>query len=306
MNTENEFKKRHSESHFYKYARASTARHILKEGKFLAQSPLKFNDPFDVQIGMHLDFDPSNMHNLLHEKLISIVESKNEPVFEQRTPFSEFAVKLRKAAKDGPLLNEKIKEETKPLYDTLGEKLRQDRVNYIENRMKFIKRMRTLCFTTTPDNMLMWSHYAKDHTGVVIKLKVAENESDDDPLWLAEKVVYTKKAAPLIPKDTMVDLTFGLIKTPPKHSGRELGLIKYDVWEYENEFRLWDVVNETNVDPYTIQIHPKRFEAVYFGVKTDEKEAEEIRNLALELNKDMKIFRAKKHESEFKIVFDQI
>jgi hypothetical protein len=96
-----QFKRNHSESYFYKYAKASTAKLILKEGNFLAQSPLKFNDPFDVQVGMHFGFDVQRFPELFYAKLMSLIESEAEPNFQNRNTMSTFVLRLREAHKAG-------------------------------------------------------------------------------------------------------------------------------------------------------------------------------------------------------------
>lgn len=42
---------------FFKYAPPETAIAVLKTKTIRYSSPLRFNDPFDVQSGLHFDFD---------------------------------------------------------------------------------------------------------------------------------------------------------------------------------------------------------------------------------------------------------
>ena len=91
------------------------------------------------------------------------------------------------------------------------------------------------------DNVLMWSHYADNHAGIVLKLKVAETEAEDDPLWLAEKVTYTDKAIPLMTEEEALNAILGIKKYDDRDLSRQLTCTKFDVWEYEKEWRIWDL-----------------------------------------------------------------
>lgn len=301
-----QFKRNHSESYFYKYTKASTARLILKEGNFIAQSPLKFSDPFDVQVGMHFGFDIQRFPELFYAKLMSLIEAEVEPNFENRNTISTFVLRLREAHKAGILSKEKLLKETKETVAAIGSILEENRLQFIKTREALVKRMRVLCLSQTHESVLMWSHYAEDHAGVVIKLKVAETEAEDDPLWLAEKVIYTPKAIPLMTEDEALEEVFGIKKYNVEKLSSQLACTKFNVWKDEQEWRFYDVVQEGNDANYTIGINLKRFVAIYFGIRTSDKDVAEIRELALQKNSNIEFYRARKHSSEYKLEFTRI
>lgn len=300
------FERNHHEKHFYKYVSLTTAKRILENGSFLSRCPLEFNDPFDVQTGMHFDFDIHNLHKIFFEKLAALVEAENQPIFENENDFSRFVMRIRELKKSHGFPEEKLRMETEKLISTMGASFEAARILFVQERAKLVKRIRVLCLSETFESVLMWSHYADNHTGVVLKLKVAETEAEDDPLWIAEKVTYTGQAIPLMTEKEALDEIFGIKKYDSSKLSRQLTCTKFDVWEYEKEWRIWDVVDERNKSDYYITINLKRFEAIYFGCKTEEPDIAEMKAIAMSKNNEMKFYKAKKHESEYRLKFIQI
>lgn len=300
------FDRRHQETHFYKYVSSSTAKRILENGSFLSRCPLQFNDPFDVQTGMHFDFDIHNIQELFFEKLVALVEAENQPIFKNENDISRFVLRIRELKKSHGFPKNKLREATQQRISSLGESFESARILFSTERMKLVRRMRVLCLSETFEGISMWSHYADNHAGVVFKLKVAETEAEDDPLWNAEKVVYTRKAIPLMTQDEALDEIFGLRKYDvTKLSGR-LVCTKFDAWEDEKEWRIWDLADEGNNSDYYITLNFRRFEAIYFGCKTEESVIAEIRAIAMSKNSEIKFYKAEKHESEYKLEFIKI
>lgn len=106
------FKRNHQETHFYKYVSSSTAKRILENGSFLSRCPLKFNDPFDVQIGMHFDFDIHNLPELFFEKVVALVEAENQPLLKNKNDISRFVLCIRELKKSHGFPKNKLREAT--------------------------------------------------------------------------------------------------------------------------------------------------------------------------------------------------
>src|ERR1700722_18943200 len=63
--------------------------------------------------------------------------------------------------------------------------------------MKFLKELESLrsqmgvsCFSTVPDNLIMWSHYADHHKGIFLKFDVAELQKN---FYNIQYVTYSNK-----------------------------------------------------------------------------------------------------------------
>ena len=53
----------HSQKHFFKYVTMRTARSVLKYGTLRWSAPSNFNDPFDIQFDMHVDYQERALIN---------------------------------------------------------------------------------------------------------------------------------------------------------------------------------------------------------------------------------------------------
>jgi hypothetical protein len=299
--------KRHNESHFYKYVSAESAKLVLSNNSFKGGCPLHFNDPFDVQGGLHFDFDPLKFGDYVVDRIESLVEAKEEPVFIEATPFSKAIkfIRSKKATHGYP--KEELRRITQPLIASLGVHLEIARKDIAQEKLRIVRRTRILCLCENYKSVLMWSHYADHHRGVVFKLKVAETPAEDDPLWLVEKVEYVPKAAPLMTKDQAIDQILGLRPYDViTMYAKNMTKIKFDAWAYEKEWRLWTVADEGDDEDLFIKFNPNKFEAIYFGCNCSEPNRLEIMAMGRKANNSIRFYQAKKHKYEYELEFEEI
>ena len=91
------------------------------------------------------------------------------------------------------------------------------------------KRFGICCFTEKRDNILMWTHYAKQHTGFCLEFDV--NNEFFRPSTRAIKVEYD---------GLRPELNVLRLDSYPEGKLGEVLLIKADDWEYEKEWRIVD------------------------------------------------------------------
>jgi hypothetical protein len=114
------------------------------------------------------------------------------------------------------------------------------------------------CLSGTPCSILMWSHYAQDHTGYCIQF-----EATDTPFFgRALPVLYSEKY-PFVdffntPNDVQVD---------------EIFLTKYIGWSYEEEYRIIDHENGGGLREYPKDL----MKSVIFGLRMPEDDKLRIR-----------------------------
>lgn len=102
-----------------------------------------FNDPFDCNIPVQIDLLVSNQ-----EEFEAYV-SKHNKEFEQAPPEIKEAVRK----------------------EWLTKEFREEYELFQQN--KFKEDFGVLCLTSSPDNLLMWSHYGKSHTGLCVGLDIS-------------------------------------------------------------------------------------------------------------------------------------
>lgn len=97
------------------------------------------------------------------------------------------------------------------------------------------------CFSETPSNMLMWSHYANKHTGICVEYDFSRLFSTAANTLLLP-VTYTNKR-PLFPMDKFEIGMDGKVKNSQQLPAEALSeiirslTIKSDAWAYEREWR---------------------------------------------------------------------
>lgn len=68
---------------FFKYSSVSTAIKILETSSVRYSSPLIFNDPFDIQSGLHLPFDTGSFPERVLQRIRDLVTSSTRPVVDE-------------------------------------------------------------------------------------------------------------------------------------------------------------------------------------------------------------------------------
>jgi hypothetical protein len=149
----------------------------------------------------------------------------------------------------------------------------------------------------------MWSHYAKNHSGVVLRLSCAGYE--DSPLLMAREVQYRKEMPLLFDHGRLLRYLTGQAALDGEIIMSVALLTKANDWAYEQE---WRVVYHGR-EPVALsddKFEPRQFTAVYFGCRTSEQDRKEISSLASAANPNIEMFNAKKSDREFTLVFEKI
>lgn len=150
------------------------------------------------------------------------------------------------------------------------------------------QRIGLYCLSEHNDSILMWSHYAADHSGYCLEFEA----TDDTPFFGAAQQVEYESRFPVVdffvtPRDEQVDLVF---------------LTKYEGWSYEGEWRIIDHDN----GPGTREYPPELLKSVVFGLRMPEADRAIIRAWAKRRGHPVKFFEAQRHDYQFKISIQEI
>jgi hypothetical protein len=206
--------------HYYKYINQSTLKIILKNKSIRFTNPLLFNDPMDSTIPRL---------KLNSEELIDKI--KNE-IYNEYPELKEHNSSLN------TLLHGNKKEFDREI-ERFSDKLLSGWLNIISN-------FRILSLTIKPDNLLMWSHYADQHRGVVVKF------SKKPSFGTPKKVDYKNGNQSLNNSFNLMassafkrEFTEGLnqkdidsLSDETVESMKEYFFMKMSEWKYENEYRI--------------------------------------------------------------------
>ena len=183
------------------------------EGLVYPSSPLYFNDPYDCEFCFQADA----LEGILdRETYLHLLENR----------FS-----LKKEEKNRILYSDNIEKAMQTVLQAHGGKLSNSWMNILESGLsgcldKIKDAVRVVCLSEVYDSMLMWSHYAKDHTGYCIEYEFDEKDMFYNHL---HQVVYTKDRYAVSKTDVLEGNKDFLYKTTCRKS---------DVWSYEKEWRI--------------------------------------------------------------------
>jgi len=290
----------HNKDGFFKYYTANSAKLTLKHTSRKWSTPFLFNDPFDNQFDLYFEEPSAELAESGRKQFHEIVNSPEPFKDNQFGPMTSKMEIIRQAHQRNPDLNFT---ENQLAYVREGTMEGMQRVIKItpETHAEIRRIMADttiFCLSETYDNLLMWSHYAQNHTGAVIKfLSLPEVDS---PIIVAQPVRYAAQ---------MPRMAFAALMDFDKARKETLDIItltKSEVWSYEKEWRiiagLRDKTQTYEILPYA----PKELGAVYLGCKMTKGDRQEIIDLTRRLYPKAKIFQAEKHEREFALVFVEI
>ena len=222
-------KRKNIPTKLYRYRPMSSASYIIDEictGEIYLARPDELNDPFDScsllkseqpsHYFTNQDIFRDNLHAHFSDEFLS-------QVFQSEDWYNEL---MRLVAK------ESTSPENQPLVvQALVHAVMEQflDLNKAFNNMVH-KTSRLACFTTKPDNLPMWNHYAQNHCGVCFEYDI----NNIDNIYIINRLfpVYYVEALP-----DFVERSFG--KRKPEFSIMDYFLIhKLDDWAYENEWRL--------------------------------------------------------------------
>lgn len=243
---------------------------------------LKLNDPFDLQpfiLGAYEDKEEDiKWKNNWIEKFITNDISKNkekelDDFFQYYHDNSDKSVSLEIFLKSP--MNYIIKDTYKKMN---------------------LSRLGLLSLSSKKNDLLMWSHYANSHQGIVIGFNknheyFKQNKSIKDYEGLLRIVKYQYKK----PKIYLME-------------DREFLFTKSNHWKYENEYRvIKKLENLIKICDIYVDKFPKDLiSSVTFGLKISEEHKLKILDILSKTNMSIKIFDTKINSEEYKLDFEEI
>jgi hypothetical protein len=224
-----------------------STRKMLENGELYFAKPSQFNDPFDSKI----DYDTS-----ADEAQLKIFFSRVLPMYGK--PLSDI--------------------------DNIIERIRKKEIKLSDFAPKngYADLANIFCLSRDEKNILLWSHYAKDHTGICIGFNV---HIWGESMNIKVQSGYTKPIAGfsnnLLP---VVYVNYSNDKPEPYnhfiHDSNKLEpyfYTKSNLWEYEQEVRI--ILMDSLIIKNPIRIDTTEIGEIIFGLKTPDKKIELVKNI---------------------------
>jgi Protein of unknown function (DUF2971) len=172
--------------------------------------------------------------------------------------------------------------------------------NNIDALYKYQKEAyRVVCFSSQDNNIILWSHYSKNHTGILIKFDtdlILVNGNENLSLYL-EEVEY---------KNDMIEIPPGFMEL---ERNERMAIIKknthrkYTDWKYEGEYRGIVTFDHSEYKRY-IELNPKSILEVVIGLNYDLDTELSIKNiLASDEYGHVILKRAMPHDNSYKMKY---
>jgi hypothetical protein len=230
--------------------------------------PTGFNDPYDCAV---TPFVPVPTRSEVR-KLMASLDCRNEVPPE--------AIRARKSVP--------ISQLRELMHNTVKKQFRA-------HMAEFISKRGVACFSETPDDLLMWSHYGGQYQGLCL-----EFDTTLQPFSRARPVDYVKKL-PEITVSTILGLDeeSSAIETDYEPIER-LFRTKSDAWSYERE---WRAIHDVAGTEYVYEA--PALTGIYFGPDIDFTSVEIVCLVMRGQNRTVKFFSGMRSSRDFKVEFKE-
>lgn len=310
----------HNRKYFCKYVTAETALLILENRNLKYSSPVVYNDPFDTQTRLDFDFEISEFVAAFIDELYRMVHDEKEPVGDDTdTLFRDIKATWHMARKRSKKMSKYLlKQLSRPLVDAEIKWSTQ----YIEDMNSWWKKhviaSRVLCVAEKQDNLLMWAHYAHEHTGAVIEFECLPEL--DTPLCAASKVAYVKKPPVIAKLDEYVKEMTGQSSRTRDHKSLyyDLFLSKSEIWSYEQEWRVF--IPPSDIENPTVQkdadgneilfelvpLYPQEIHAIYLGYRMASENRQRIEKCLTGDFSHVKKYKCLRSDKDYRLDFEEM
>ena len=288
--------KTHDRDSFFKYCTARTAKIVLAKGTLRWSAPITFNDPFDHLFSIATNDDPTQHRDWFISECERFVFGSDEPHTPNPSLLSEALKLMRSVA--STLDRDEVRREFALGVDEGTENARRylSKVNGFWDSA--IRKAKVFCVSEDGLNLVMWAHYAGEHSGVVLELGCIEHL--DAPLCVARKVEYRQRMPKLGTYEAF--LLHGLGRSPQPANERldhDLAFVKAADWHYEKEWRCITYREDEDLVS-NFAFWPEELLAIYLGCRISKEDRGELVDLVASRFPTTKIFQIGVDELEYR------
>lgn len=239
------------------------------------------------------------------DKLETLASQEQEPDVDRADPWGRLVdiVRLKYPTHGFPRVA--FEETAGPLFSSLAEEIRKTQQQVQDHWLtEFLPRLRVFCVSEDRDNLLMWAHYAKDHTGLVFELRSLPEE--DNPLSVAEPVLYCNSPPPFFTEAEWIDHILAIKKLNFQELSRRYAHSKSSHWQYEREWRVWDLRASGPEAFSDYPIRPNEVSSLYFGCIADPSFKEEAIALVRKAFPHVRFYQATKAGQAYELSYSEI
>lgn len=270
----------------YKYLSPTAALATLRNCTLRYTSPLSFNDPYDVQRYCCADKSPQLM---LEDFLLEIesLATTNCSIDDLTPEWNQNIETLRTLARTHGYRRESL---NSGFRGVLAEKENQF-IYSMAVMQKWLDvnlpRLRVLCLSSSYDSILMWSHYAENHRGLVLELS---NIDPAEHIFGPAPVEYAEIPFAFVKARDVIDRTLRGVNSEPKYA--DVIARKASYWSYENEWRAAKEVEPEHDDSVLdVSLRADQLTSILFGSRAHSDFVNECVRLAQLINPMVNLYQ---------------
>ena len=290
----------HDRDVFYKYLSPTAAQGVLETNSFRWSSPIEFNDPFDIGFDLHVDYDPSTIVQEIVDAQWAVYQGI-EPT-SSATPLGWILNELRtkKPSITRPQFDQRLLPRAQETISKLGDKLPE-----LHSQIKhLLQSLKVFCLAERPDNILMWSHYCLNHSGLVLEVRCLATL---DSMWGgAMPINYSDCMPRLLNRVELVEYLAGKFPLEDKLHLDKIVMCKALDWSYEKEWRILHFGMSPHQSFTELPFAVYEISGIYFGCRSSAEFRGRISELRTQKYSHANLFQAKKAEREFRIEFEKL
>jgi hypothetical protein len=247
-------------THFYKYVTAETGKKILKYGTLRWSTPPTLNDPFDMQFAFQLRYDPEIVQTMTLEKRWQLYSGDTVD-----RPIHDAGKLLRCLRKSPPLMTREELDEA--FRDVAEQCIQQTKATFARRSRELLEMFsndKIFCISKVPDSILMWSYYAQNHAGLVLRFT---DEVPGGAIGTAKPVQYVEHIPSLFSNETFSDALAGYDALDRQKILDAIVLTKSSHWAHEREWRIYVGSGRSDAAFEDIPFIPNELDGVIFGMR---------------------------------------
>jgi hypothetical protein len=251
--------------HLFKYVTPDTGRKIIENRTLRWSTPPMLNDPFDMQFTFQHRVDRQAARAMALDKGWEhhYGELPDRPLNDLGHVIRQYRDRFPRMSR------EEFDRKFGDSIDTSIDVSEGTMVRFNETIQSHFVTDKILCFSDTPDNILMWSYYAQNHAGMVLRFT---DETPDNPLAMARRVRYVDQMPSLYNDEMLSDILAGYGHMDTGRVMDEVVWTKSSHWAHEREWRVYSGLGRSDGSYEDIPFGARELDGVIFGVRTTEAE----------------------------------
>ncbi len=251
------------ERRYFKYVTRATGRIVLENGTLRWSTPGTLNDPYDNQFDLHVEFDRGALRQAILDRQWEAYGG------DQPVPVGNIlgvALQWLRQAAPG-ITREQWDREFGPRIDEGIEQGERSVAQMQRELRPIIAQNKLLCLSEVPDSTLMWTHYAGQHQGLVLRFRSVPGL--DSPWPAGRAVQYLADMPRLLDTEFLADMMSGRVRMDEQTLISRMVFTKSEEWAYEREWRIWSGAGRSPNAPFEdIPFAADELDAVIFGCRT--------------------------------------